>query len=110
LIYVLTEEGKYDSLMVSGGIVIGHIDIHGGVTEYTNPFTYLASKKKPKNRVEKEVAKREEKKKEPVVETGVSTIELGPSDVDAYLEWANNWDIIKTAHVVDLDVAVDVNI
>lgn len=105
IIYVLTEKGKYESLMVLKGKVIGHIDPHGGVTEYDNPFDFLASEK-PKasqSKVEKEVAKQEEKKKElPPVKKG----DFGPNDASEYLDWVNNkWDPIAEAmNMVDLTV------
>ena len=107
IIYVLTEKGKYESLMVLKGKVIGHIDPHGGVTEYDNPFDFLASEK-PKasqSKVEKEVAKQEEKKKElPPVKKG----DFGPNDASEYLDWVNNkWDPIAEAmNMVDLTVSV----
>lgn len=104
IIYVLTEKGKYESLMVLKGKVIGHIDPHGGVTEYDNPFDFLSSEKpKKESKVEKEVAKQEEKKKEPPV---VKKGDFGPSDAEAYLDWVNNdWDPIKEAmSMVDLNI------
>lgn len=102
MIYVLVEPGKYESLMVHNMKVIGHIDPQGGVTEYDNPFDYMASEPKAKktSRVEKEVAKREaakpQKKNPPVALT----------DVDAYLKWVTeDWDPIGEAMgLVDLTV------
>lgn len=110
IIYVLTEKGKYESLMVHNMRVIGHIDPQGGVTEYDNPFEYLASEKpKPaKKQVEKEVAKREaaKPKKDSPVAPSFGT------DVDSYLKWVTeDWDPISEAMgLVDLTVPMMENI
>jgi hypothetical protein len=115
IIYVLVEPGKYESLMVHNMRVIGHIDPQGGVTEYDNPFEYLASEPKPKkNRVEKEVAKREEKKKEKAVrpQTKASNVPSFGTDVEGYLKWVTeDWDPITEAMgLVDLTVKIDIDI
>lgn len=111
IIYVLVEPGKYESLMVHNMKVIGHIDPQGGVTEYDNPFEYLASEPKPKktSRVEKEVAKREAakpQKKNPPVNAPAFT------DVEGYLKWVTeDWDPIGEAMgLVDLTVPMMENI
>lgn len=110
IIYVLTEKGKYESLMVHNMRVIGHIDPQGGVTEYDNPFEYLASEKpKPaKKQVEKEVAKREAAK--PKKDSPVNAPAF--TDVDAYLKWVTeDWDPISEAMgLVDLTVPMMENI
>ena len=111
IIYVLVEPGKYESLMVHNMKVIGHIDPQGGVTEYDNPFEYLASDKPKKtSRVEKEVAKREEKKKK--AEKKVSEVPSFGTDVDSYLKWVTeDWDPISEAMgLVDLTVPMMENI
>ena len=111
IIYVLTEKGKYESLMVHDGRVIGHIDPQGGVTEYDNPFDYLASEKpKPaKKQVEKEVAKREAAKPQ---KKSVSDVPSFGTDVDSYLKWVTeDWDPISEAMgLVDLTVPMMENI
>lgn len=110
IIYVLVEPGKYESLMVHNMKVIGHIDPQGGVTEYDNPFEYLASDKPKKaSRVEKEVAKREEKKKAAKPQTNVPSF---GTDVDSYLKWVTeDWDPITEAMgLVDLTVPMMENI
>ena len=111
IIYVLTEKGKYESLMVHNMRVIGHIDPQGGVTEYDNPFDYLASEKpKPaKKQVEKEVAKREAAKPQ---KKNVSDVPSFGTDVDAYLKWVTeDWDPISEAMgLVDLTVPMMENI
>lgn len=108
IIYVLTEKGKYESLMVHNMKVIGHIDPQGGVTEYDNPFDYLASEKpKPaKKQVEKEVAKYEEKKKAAKPQTKASDVPSFGTDVDGYLKWVTeDWDPVSEAMgLVDLTV------
>ena len=110
IIYVLTEKGKYESLMVHNMRVIGHIDPQGGVTEYDNPFDYLASEKpKPaKKQVEKEVAKREAAKPQ----KKASTVPSFGTDVEGYLKWVTeDWDPISEAMgLVDLTVPMMENI
>ena len=113
IIYVLVEPGKYESLMVHNMRVIGHIDPQGGVTEYDNPFEYLASDKPKKaSRVEKEVAKREEKKKAAKPQTKVSNVPSFGTDVDSYLKWVTeDWDPITEAMgLVDLTVEMQMQI
>lgn len=110
IIYVLVEPGKYESLMVHNMKVIGHIDPQGGVTEYDNPFEYLASGKPKKvSRVEKEVAKREAAK--PQVAAQPKTPSFG-TDVEGYLRWVTeDWDPIGEAmKLVDLTVKVDIEV
>lgn len=110
IIYVLTEKGKYESLMVHNMKVIGHIDPQGGVTEYDNPFEYMKGADKPaKKQVEKEVAKREaakpQKKSTPVAPS------FG-TDVEGYLKWVTeDWDPISEAMgLVDLTVPMMENV
>lgn len=96
IIYVLTEKGKYESLMVLNDKVIGHIDPHGGVTEYDNPFDYMEASDKPQKK----------KKKEPTP-TPVSVPQAQTQDVDEFLKWANEWDPISLASgLVDLKVEI----
>lgn len=112
IIYVLVEPGKYESLMVHNMRVIGHIDPQGGVTEYDNPFEYLASEPKPKktSRVEKEVAKREAAK--PQKKKTVPTVPSFGTDVEGYLRWVTEeWDPIREAMgLVDLTVEMQMQI
>ena len=111
IIYVLVEPGKYESLMVHNMKVIGHIDPQGGVTEYDNPFEYLASDKPKKaSRVEKEVAKREAAK--PQKKKSVPTAPSFGTDVDSYLKWVTeDWDPIGEAmRLVDLTVKMDIEV
>ena len=99
IIYVLTEKGKYESLMVLNDKVIGHIDPHGGVTEYDNPFDYMMNTDKPQKK-KKEVEKKEEK-------APVSVPQAQIQDVDEFLKWANEWDPISLASgLVDLKVDI----
>lgn len=102
IIYVLTEKGKYESLMVLNDKVIGHIDPHGGVTEYDNPFDYMMDTDKPKK-------KKKEEKKAPApspVSVSVPAAQT-PTDVDEFLKWANEWDPISLASgLVDLKVEI----
>ena len=101
IIYVLTEKGKYESLMVLNDKVIGHIDPHGGVTEYDNPFEYMMNADKPQKK-KKEAPKKEEKKAKAKPQMNAS-----PTDVDEYLKWANEWDPISLAsRLVDLKVEI----
>lgn len=95
IIYVLADSNKYESLMVCKGVVIGHIDPHGGVTEYSTPFDYIT----PSPKTKKEKVKAKEQKKE-----RVST--PAPVGADEYLQWArNNWDPISIAKAaVSLEV------
>lgn len=107
IIYVLTEKGKYESLMVHNMRVIGHIDPQGGVTEYDNPFDYIESSEKPrKKQVEKEVAKYEEKKKAAKPQTKAPVTPSFGTDVEGYLKWVTeDWDPISEAMgLVDLTV------
>ena len=101
IIYVLTDGNKFESLMVCKGVVIGHIDPHGGVTEYSTPFDYLApsSRKKEKTKPEK---KEEVVKKTPVAATAATTL----VDAEEYLRWAREkWDPISLAKAaVSIDV------
>ena len=100
IIYVLTEKNKYESLMVLNDKVIGHIDPHGGVTEYDNPFDYMEASDKPQKK-----KKKEEKKAAPVAVPQVQT--QTPTDVDEFLKWANEWDPISLASgLVDLKVEI----
>jgi hypothetical protein len=97
IIYVLTEKSKYESLMVLNDKVIGHIDPHGGVTEYDNPFDYMEASDKPQKK------KKKEEKKAPTPVPQAQT----PSDVDEFLKWANEWDPISLASgLVDLKVDI----
>jgi hypothetical protein len=98
IIYVLTEKSKYESLMVLNDKVIGHIDPHGGVTEYDNPFDYMEASDKPQKK------KKKEEKKAP---TPVSVPQAQTQDVDEFLKWANEWDPISLASgLVDLKVDI----
>jgi hypothetical protein len=114
IIYVLVEPGKYESLMVHNMKVIGHIDPQGGVTEYDNPFEYLASDKPKKaSRVEKEIAKREAAKpQKKAVQKSVPSSPSFGTDVEGYLKWVTEeWDPISEAMaLVDLTVVqIDVD-
>lgn len=104
IIYVLTEKNKYESLMVLNDKVIGHIDPHGGVTEYDNPFDYISSETSPKS---------QKKKKEKTCESAahreapVSEPQPQAQSVDEFLKWANEWDPISLASgLVDLEVKI----
>lgn len=100
IIYVLTEKNKYESLMVLNDKVIGHIDPHGGVTEYDNPFDYMEASDKPQKKKKKE----KEEKKTPVPQTQTVS---SPVSVDEFLKWANEWDPISLASgLVDLKVDI----
>lgn len=97
-IYVLTEKNKYESLMVLNDKVIGHIDPHGGVTEYDNPFDYMEASDKPQ--------KKKKKEEKAPVSVSVSAAQT-PTDVDEFLKWANEWDPISLASgLVDLKVEI----
>lgn len=100
IIYVLADSNKYESLMVCKGVVIGHIDPHGGVTEYSSPFDYITPKK-----TKKKEEKREEQKKERV-STSADTGAAAPVGADEYLQWVrDNWDPISIAKAaVSLEV------
>lgn len=101
IIYVLADSNKYESLMVCKGVVIGHIDPHGGVTEYSTPFDYiLPSSSTKKKKTVKEQKKEKEKAVAPTVKSFV------PAEADEYLRWAkNNWDPISIAKAaVSLEV------
>ena len=102
IIYVLADSNKYESLMVCKGVVIGHIDPHGGVTEYSTPFDYLAPSPKAKK---KETVKEQKKEK---AETPISSSvkSFVPAEADEYLRWArDNWDPISIAKAaVSLEV------
>lgn len=100
-IYVLTEKGKYESLMVLNDKVIGHIDPHGGVTEYDNPFDYMEASDKPQKKKKKK--KEEKKEKSPTP----ASVPQAPTGVDEFLKWANEWDPISLASgLVDLKVEI----
>lgn len=100
IIYVLTEKGKYESLMVLNDKVIGHIDPHGGVTEYDNPFDYMMNTDKPQKKKKKE-------EKKPVPQAQSPTLVPQVQDVDEFLKWANEWDPISLASgLVDLKVEI----
>lgn len=100
IIYVLSDGSKYESLMVCKGVVIGHIDPHGGVTEYSTPFDYLAPSPKTKK---KEAVKEQKKEK---VSTPAETDADASVGADEYLRWAkDNWDPISIAKAaVSLEV------
>ena len=101
IIYVLTEKNKYESLMVLNDKVIGHIDPHGGVTEYDNPFDYMEASDKPQKK-----KKKEEKKPVPQTQTSPE-VPQSPVNVDEFLKWANEWDPISLASgLVDLKVEI----
>ena len=90
IIYVLADSNKYESLMVCKGVVIGHIDPHGGVTEYSTPFDYIT----PKNKTKKKEAVKEQKKEKEKASTPADT----GADADEFLQWVrNNWDPISIA-------------
>ena len=98
IIYVLADSDKYESLMVCKGVVIGHIDPHGGVTEYSTPFDYIMPAQKVKKK--KEAVKKER------VSTPADTGAAAPVGADEYLQWArNDWDPINIAKAaVSLEV------
>lgn len=107
IIYVLADSNKYESLMVCKGVVIGHIDPHGGVTEYSTPFDYIV----PKNKAKKEKVKAKEQKKEKAEAVGADAPtslvkSFVPAEADEYLVWAKyNWDPISIAKAaVSLEV------
>lgn len=90
IIYVLTDGNRFESLMVSRGVVIGHIDPQGGVTEYTSPFDYIVPKK----------AKKREEAVKTAMKTPVIAEEAAATSVGAeeYLRWAREkWDPISLA-------------
>ena len=99
IIYVLADSNKYESLMVCKGVVIGHIDPHGGVTEYSTPFDYITPKNKTKK---KEAVKKEKEKASTPADTGADA----PVRADKYLQWVrDNWDPISVAKAaVSLEV------
>lgn len=92
IIYVLTDGNRFESLMVNKGVVIGHIDPQGGVTEYSSPFDYITPKKaKAKPEKREEVTK-----KSPVVAADAVTMDV--KSAEEYLVWArDNWDPISLA-------------
>lgn len=96
IIYVLTDGNRFESLMVSRGVVIGHIDPQGGVTEYTSPFDYIVPKK-----AKAKQEKREEAFKAAVVAATAATKEETAAisvGADEYLRWAREkWDPISLA-------------
>lgn len=99
IIYVLTDGNKFESLMVCKGVVIGHIDPHGGVTEYSTPFDYIMPAQKAK--------KKETVKKEKAEAPAPSEVKsFVPAEADEYLMWArDNWDPISIAKAaVSLEV------
>ena len=98
IIYVLADSNKYESLMVCKGVVIGHIDPHGGVTEYSTPFDYIT----PKNKTKKKEAVKEQKKEKEKASTSADTLVRA----DKYLQWVrDNWDPISIAKAaVSLEV------
>lgn len=92
IIYVLTDGNRFESLMVSKGVVIGHIDPQGGVTEYSSPFDYIRPKKATNKKREEAftAAVAATTKKEETAATSV--------DAEEYLAWArDNWDPISLA-------------
>ena len=99
IIYVLADSNKYESLMVCKGVVIGHIDPHGGVTEYSTPFDYIT----PKNKTKKKEAVKKEKT-ETTAPTSVKS--FAPAEAGEYLLWIrDNWDPISIAKAaVSLEV------
>ena len=101
IIYVLADSNKYESLMVCKGVVIGHIDPHGGVTEYSTPFDYIMPARKEKK---KKAAVKKEKAVGADAPTSVKS--FVPAEADEYLKWArNNWDPISIAKAaVSLEV------
>lgn len=91
IIYVLADSNKYESLMVCKGVVIGHIDPHGGVTEYSSPFDYITP-------VQKAAKKKKEAEKKERVSTPADTGAAAPVGAEEYLQWArDNWDPISLA-------------
>ena len=98
IIYVLADSNKYESLMVCKGVVIGHIDPHGGVTEYSTPFDYIT----PKNKTKKKEVVKEHKKEKEKASTPADT----GAGADEYLQWIrDNWDPISIAKAaVSLEV------
>ena len=98
IIYVLADSNKYESLMVCKGVVIGHIDPHGGVTEYSTPFDYIL----PSSSTKKEKVKAKEQKKERVS----TPADTGAVRAEEYLQWIrDNWDPISIAKAaVSLEV------
>ena len=102
IIYVLADSNKYESLMVCKGVVIGHIDPHGGVTEYSTPFDYIT----PKNKTKKKETVKEQKKEKKKASTPADTGADAPVGADKYLQWIkDNWDPISIAKAaVSLEV------
>ena len=102
IIYVLADSNKYESLMVCKGVVIGHIDPHGGVTEYSTPFDYIT----PKNKTKKKEAVKEQKKEKEKASTSADIGADAPVGADKYLQWVrDNWDPISIAKAaVSLEV------
>ena len=100
IIYVLADSNKYESLMVCKGVVIGHIDPHGGVTEYSTPFDYIT----PKNKTKKKEAVKKEKTEK--ASTPADTGADAPVRADEFLQWVrDNWDPISIAKAaVNLEV------
>ena len=103
IIYVLADGNKFESLMVCKGVVIGHIDPHGGVTEYSTPFDYLTPSPKAKK---KETVKEQKKEKAVGADAPTSVKSFVPAEADEYLRWArDNWDPISIAKAaVSLEV------
>ena len=104
IIYVLADNNKYESLMVCKGVVIGHIDPHGGVTDYSTPFDYITPS--PKTKKEKVKAKEQKKEKAVGADAPTSVKSFVPAEADEYLVWArDNWDPISIAKAaVSLEV------
>ena len=104
IIYVLADSNKYESLMVCKGVVIGHIDPHGGVTEYSTPFDYIMPAQKAKKK--KEVVKKEKAETVGADAPTNSVKSFVPAEADEYLKWArDNWDPISIAKAaVSLEV------
>ena len=101
IIYVLTDGNRFESLMVSRGVVIGHIDPQGGVTEYTSPFDYITPKKAKSKKREEVVEAIASTKKEEEVASATTSV-----SAEEYLRWArDNWDPISLAKAaVTIDV------
>ena len=102
IIYVLSDGNKYESLMVCKGVVIGHIDPHGGVTEYSTPFDYIM----PTQKAKKKETVKEQKKEKADAPAPASVKSFVPAEADEYLRWArDNWDPISIAKAaVSLEV------
>lgn len=101
IIYVLADSNKYESLMVCKGVVIGHIDPHGGVTDYSTPFDYIMPAQKAKKKKE---AVKKEKAEAPA--QNYPAYASAYAEADEYLIWVrNNWDPISIAKAaVSLEV------